>query len=135
MNVNLGKGIKTDMENVYMVHLTNFFPKNHRILSTYDGNKIFSKDKEGNEIVVSLNGNKKSVIVPSHRHTVHFTLNTVVEPTKDGAGDWSDCPIAVIEPFKNHQNQFLSYGSGDSFTWGSVDLSDEAVIIINKNNI
>ena len=100
MNVNLGKGIKTDIENVYMVHLTDFFPKNHRILSTYDGNKISSKDKEGNEIVVSLNGNKKSVIVPSHRHTVHFTLNTVVEQAKDGAGDWSDCPIAVIEPFK-----------------------------------
>lgn len=135
MNVILGKDTETDIENVYMVHLTNFFPKNHRILSTYDGNKISSKDKDGNEIVVSFNGNKKSVVVPSHRHTVHFTLNTVVEPTKDGAGDWSDCPIAVIEPFKNHQNQFLTYGSGDSYTWGSVDLSDEAVIIINKNNI
>ena len=34
---------KVKDDDIYMVHCTNFFPKNHKILSTYDGNRIYSK--------------------------------------------------------------------------------------------
>ncbi len=132
MKIELEVGNKIDINDVYMVHLTDFFPKGHRILSTYDGNKIYDKNLLGEEIIVRLGEESKSVVVPSHRNTCHFTLNTVVEATKDGAGDWSECSMAVIEPFQEHQAQFLTYGAGDSFTWGSVDLSSDAVIIVKR---
>ena len=132
MDVELKVGNKIDINKMYMVHLTNFFPRGRKILSTYDGNKVYSKNSSGNDIIVDFQGESKHVIVPSHRHTTHFTLNSVAEATKDGAGDWSECPMAIIEPFKNHESQFITYGLGDSYIWGSVDLSPDAVIIINQ---
>ena len=41
--------------------------------------------------------------------------------------------MAVIEPFKDHKGQFLGYGDGDSFTWGSVQLSNEAVLVVRRD--
>lgn len=44
--------------------------------------------------------------------------------------------MIVVEPYKYHKNEFLSAGIGvDSFTYGSVNLSDEAIIFINKDDI
>lgn len=122
-----------NVEDIYMVHKTDFFPRNHRILCTYDGNRVYTEKKDGQPIIVNLGNESKSVHVPSHRHTVHFTLNCVVEPTSDGAGNWVDSGMAVIEPFKEHKEQFLSYGDGDSFTWGSVQLSNEAVLVVRRD--
>lgn len=135
MQVELYRGEKVNIDDVYMVHLTDFFPREHQILSTYDGNKIYEENVFGEKIIVYCKDENKSVIVPSHRHTTHFTLNTIVETAKDGAGDWTECHMAVIEPFKGHEHQFLTYGSGDSYTWGSVNLSSNAIIIINRKNI
>lgn len=124
-----------DMDKIYMVHVTKYFPKNHKILSTYDGNKIYYENSLGEPIKVYLDDTEKNVHVPSHRHTVHFTLNTVVENTKDGLGNWDGIPMAILEPMITHQKQFLTYGQGDSYTWGSVDLSSEATIIIKKEHL
>lgn len=106
-----------DANKIYMVHVTGYFPKNHKILSTYDGNKIYDVNEDGEKIKIYMGNEAKNVVVPSHRHTVHFTLNCVVENTKDGAGNWDGIPMAVVEPMKQHETQFLSYGSGDSWTW------------------
>lgn len=123
-----------DINKIYMVHVTEYFPRNHRILSTYDGNKIYHDD-DGKPINVMLEGVRKNVDVPSHRHTVHFTLNTVVENAKDGAGNWDGVPMAILEPIATHKDQFLIYGQGDSYTWGSVDLTSEATVIIGKEHL
>lgn len=120
-------------ENLYIVHKTDFFPRDHIIRSTYDGNRIYTTDNDGEEIIVNLGEESKRVLVPSHRHTTHFTINSVVQPAKDGAGNWDDKPIAIIEPFEPHREQFVSYGDGDSIAWGSVKLSDNAVIIIRRD--
>lgn len=120
---------KVKDDDIYMVHCTNFFPKNHKILSTYDGNRIYSKEITNGETV-------KNCITRSHRHTVHFSLNSVVANTGDGRGSWDDVNMIVVEPYKYHKNEFLSAGIGvDSFTYGSVNLSDEAIIFINKDDI
>jgi len=123
-----------DKDKLYMVHLTNFFPKGHKILSKYDGNKIYDVDIYGNKITVFMGDKEKDVVVPSHRHTVHFALNSVVENTGDGFGEWDGKTMAVLEPFVEHKKQFLSFG-GDSYTWGSVELSDNAVIVISKESL
>lgn len=123
-----------DSDKIYMIHLTNFFPKEHKILSTYDGNLIFNEDKYGEKIQVFLGDEVKNVSVPAHRHTVHFTLNTVVENTADGAGNWDGRAMAIVEPMAPHKEQFLSYG-GDSYTWGSVNLGNDAIIIISREHL
>lgn len=120
---------KVKDDDIYMVHCTNFFPKNHKILSTYDGNRIYSKKITNGKV-------SKDCITRSHRHTVHFSLNSVVANTGDGRGSWDDINMIVVEPYKYHKNEFLSAGIGvDSFTYGSVNLSDEAIIFINKDDI
>lgn len=44
--------------------------------------------------------------------------------------------MIVVEPYKYHKNEFLRALIGfDSFTYGSVNLSDEAIIFINKDDI
>ena len=123
-----------DKDKLYMVHLTNFFPKGHKILSDYDGNRMYSTDKYGDKIKIFLGAEEKDVVVPAHRHTLHFAINAVVEETGDGAGNWDGKKMAIIEPFAEHREQFISFG-GDSYTWGSVDLSDRAIIIISKENL
>ena len=32
-----------DKDKLYMVHLTNYFPKEHKIRSNYDGNRMYDK--------------------------------------------------------------------------------------------
>lgn len=120
---------KVKDDDIYMVHCTNFFPKNHKILSTYDGNRIYSKEITNGKV-------SKNCITRSHRHTVHFSLNSVVANTGDGRGSWDDVNMIVVEPYKYHKNEFLRAIIGlDSFTYGSVNLSDEVIIFINKDDI
>lgn len=120
-----------DKDKLYMVHLTDYFPNDHKIHSNYDGNRMFDKNMYGESIKIFLGNEVKAVIVPAHRHTVHFAINSVVENPGDGAGNWDEKQMAIIEPLAQHREQFISLG-GDSFTWGSVNLSDNAIIIISK---
>lgn len=112
---------KNNIKEYAMVHSTNFFPKNNQILCNYDGNKV-------GKSIVQYHGIKKEVKSLSHRHTVHFTLNNIVESTGDGLGTWEQPEYIVVEPFYIHQKQFVNYAvndyyvSGDNYTWGSVDL-------------
>ena len=112
---------KDNIKEYALVHSTNFFPKDNKILCAYDGNKV-------GKTVIQYHGIEKEVKALIHRHTVHFTLNNIVESTGDGAGTWEQPEYIVVEPFNIHQKQFINYGvsnnyvAGDNFTWGSVDL-------------
>lgn len=67
---------------------------------------------------------------------MHFSLNSIVGNTRDGKGNWDDINMIVVEPYKYHKNEFLRALIGfDSFIYGSVNLSDEAIIFINKDDI
>lgn len=68
-------------ENLSLIHITNYFPNNGRILSL----KNASKDHDG---------------IGQSRSTVHFSLNQSVE--KDNTQiDWASMNYAIIMPFKN----------------------------------
>ena len=114
------------LNDIMMVHVTNFFPQNHTILNNYEGNKVGTQiiDYEG----VPLN-------VPSrdHRHTVHFALNNVVHSTNDGAGTWGKEKYIVLEPFKYHTNdRICAMHEADSYIYGNINFGDEAILLVRK---
>lgn len=110
-----------DKKEYVMVHSTDFFPKDNRILCNYDGNKV-------GKVIMEYQGVRKEVKALSHRHTTHYTLNNIVTSTGDGRGVWEQPKYIVVEPFYLHQDQFINggvndnYVSGDNWIWGSVDL-------------
>lgn len=115
-----------------MVHCTNFFPKNKTILCAYDGNKKQLIDFE-------YNGDNKKVEYLSHRHTVHFTINSAVkttEATKMYGGTWEQPKFIIIEPLKEHENQFVSALNcySDEFTYGSVKLGDKPILMVRDDS-
>ncbi len=113
-------------EDLMIVHVTNFFPQNHTILNNYNGNKT-------GEFVISYEGVKTRVSSLSHRHTVHFTLNNVVQSTGDGAGTWGDEKYIILEPFRYHkQDNIRCLNPGDSYIYGDIHFGDEAILLVRK---
>lgn len=115
-----------------MIHCTNFFPKNKTILCDYDGNKKGIVDFE-------YNGINKKVESLCHRHTVHFTINSVVrttEATRVAGGVWEQPKFIIIEPLEEHKKQFISGldGFSDEFTYGSVKLGDKPLLLVREDS-
>ena len=111
------------IDKLAMVHCTKYFPVNNTIRSSKDANVVNHKAVGG--------GVDKQVPVYSHRNTVHFALNG---PVGDHAmGSWKDCPYVIIEPAKHHIDQLRTIAGPDSYTRGSVALSDEAVIMCSED--
>ena len=115
-----------------MVHCTNFFPKNKTILCDYDGNKKGIVDFE-------YNGINKEVESLCHRHTVHFTINSVVRTTgatQVAGGIWEQPKFIIVEPLEEHKNQFISRldGYSDEFTYGSVKLGDKPLLLVREDS-
>ncbi len=109
-----------------IVHCTNFFPKNKTILNNYDGNKYV-------KTTASYDGVCKEVDVLSHRHSVHFARNGVVESTGDGYGTWEQPKYIIIEPFEPHKNQFVGLGYNDSWTHGSVKFEGKPIMLVRED--
>ena len=113
---------------LFFVHSTSFFPKNHKVLSNFDGKK-----KHIEKIYKA-----KSIIeeeVQSYRHTVHFSLNRKVPNTGSNIGNWDDAQYIIIEPAKGHISE-LAFGlrTADNFTKETVKLSNECIILMNKES-
>lgn len=105
-----------------MVHSTDFFPKDGKILTCYDGNKT-------GKTLIEYKGVVKEVQVLIHRHTVHFTLNSMVQNVAGGFGAWNNQNFIIVEPFASHKEQFKNIYPSDSFTWGSVQLQKPYYLI------
>ena len=73
-----------------MVHSTDFFPKDGKILTCYDGNKT-------GKTLIEYKGVVKEVQVLIHRHTVHFTLNSMVQNVAGGFGAWNNQNFIIVE--------------------------------------
>ena len=106
-----------------MVHTTSFFPLNHQILTGHDGNN----DTEYSVQVDNLNYN---VSIKNHRLTTHHTINARVKDN-DG-GSWKEKKYMVIEPLEPHLSQIININPNDSYTYGSLKLTDQAIILGTK---
>lgn len=118
--------IQPDNNKEVIVHCTNFFPKDKTILCNYDGNKEYEK-------AITYKGVTKQTKAISHRHSCHFTRNNVVRSTGDGAGQWEQPKYIIIEPFDTHKEQFISDDPSDSWTYGSVKLSDKPILLVRTD--
>ena len=119
-------------DNKVMVHSTDFFPKNKTISCAYDGNRRHTKD-------ISLNGENKQVDFLDHRHTVHFTINSVVVKTgmtEVAGGKWDQPKFIIIEPLDNHREQFISdlVSNSDEYTYGSVKLGEKPILLVREDS-
>lgn len=112
-------------EDRVLVHSTNYFPNDKTIKTLYDGKKEYT-------IPIKINGEKKEVTYRHHRHTAHFVTNGVVRNTGDG-NTWENMKYIVFEPSSFHKDQIVSRNFSDTFTNGSVKLSDEAILMVEKD--
>lgn len=120
------KNITKSSNEEVLVHCTDFFPKNKTILTQYDGSLSDS-------IPIIYNGEKKDCKVISHRHTVHFVQNGVVESTGDGSGVWNQPKYIIITPKNNYINQIVSNNPSDMFTYGSVKLIGKPIMLVRSD--
>ena len=115
--------IDIDIDKKVLVHSTSLFPKNHMLLTKYDGNYTETYDR-------AYRGVKKIVKGLYHRHTLHFTINNRVEKTSNGEGNWDDKIYMVIDQLKPIKNKIKHESPSDSWTGESIKLSNEAVILV-----
>ena len=107
-----------------LIHCTNFFPMDNKILSSYDGGKIGTTVKE-------YHGVAKETSALIHRHEVHFTINNRVENTGAGEGNWDNPSYIIIDGYDVHQDEMESDCPSDAWTKGtSMQLSKSAVIMV-----
>ena len=94
------------LDDLVMVHATQYFPQDGVIKSRRDA-------------------------IGANRNTIHTALNGRV--SSHNFGNWDDCGIIIIDPLKEHINQVECIYSVDTFAYGSMKLSDEALILIDNS--
>ena len=112
LNRDLSKNFS--MNDIMMVHATKYFPDNF-VLKTSKDSKVAANDS-------------KTI---TERNTLHFALNGKV--SSHGYGNWDDVPYVFLDPIKTHIDQIACLKDNDTFTYGSLKLSTDAIILINKN--
>lgn len=118
----------SDSPSELMVHVTDYYPRNKTILTNYDG------EKRG-PVKIQKNGVCKECEALSHRNTVHFTINNVVTATGDGAGSWEQPKYVIIEPMHLHTDVIAYINPSDSWTHGSLKLSNQTILLVNEEYI
>lgn len=118
----------SDSPSELMVHVTDYYPRNKTILTNYDG------EKRGT-VKIQKNGVCKECEALSHRNTVHFTINNVVRATTDGAGSWEQPKYVIIEPMHLHTDVIAYINPSDSWTHGSLKLSNQTILLVNEEYI
>lgn len=99
-------GKELALEDLVMVHATDVYPRKNVIAANNQGY--------------------------TNRNTVHTALNGRVSSHK--YGNWDKCKIIIIEPLKNHIKQVVSLLPADTFTYGSIFLSEESLILIDADS-
>ncbi len=92
------------VDELMMVHKTYYFPHNNVIRTSHDA-------------------------IGEVRNTIHTALNGMVG--SHDFGNWEGCPIIVLDPLKYHIDQCPVVHPVDTFTWGSMPLSPDAIILID----
>lgn len=109
------------------VHKTNYMPTANIIKSAKDSNVNMKKE-------ISLNGKQYEYSYNSARSTVHFAVND--EVSSHSYGSWDDCKYAVLIPFEDIPKEKIGRAAPmDTFTRGSVDISENTWILCPKNEV
>ena len=95
-----------NLDDLIMVHATSYFPENGVIKSSRDA-------------------------IGSKRNTVHTSLNGRVG--SHAYGNWDGIPMVILDPLKEHIDQVACLYAADTFTYGSMKLSEQATILIDVN--
>lgn len=103
------------IDDLMMVHATNYYPKNNLIQTDLD-----------TKVPVLINGGY------SQRNTIHTALNGRVSSHE--YGNFENRKIIILDPLKRHINQVVNLMSSDTFTYGSISLSEDAVIMIKEDD-
>jgi hypothetical protein len=111
------------LNDIALVHATEFFPTDGIIKSSKEAQVVHNKE-------IEINGKKKNVSSYSHRDSVHFALNGKV--SSHTYGNWDKCQFIIIEPIKYHMDVINAISPEDTWTNGSVKLSSEAVILVDE---
>lgn len=121
-------------DKMYLIHGTNFFPQNGRILARSSiqlqnalGSFLKFEPKNGFYSAILESINK---IISIYRSTVHFSINSVVESHE--SYDDTCNTIVIIDKFVNGLSQLIGGIAEDFFSFGSYNLSKDAVILVPK---
>ena len=109
------------------VHKTKYAPTANMIKSAKDSNVEFKKS-------ITINGVKYEYSYKSGRDTVHMAMND--EVSSHMYGSWDDCRYAVLIPFDDIPDCKIGRAEPmDTFTQGSIELSENAWILCPKNEV
>ena len=115
------------LEDIMLVHKTNFIPKNGEIGTRQSSNVM-------NETDVTIAGNQYEINIRPTRNTVHFSVNH--EVVANNGGNWDSCKYAVIVPLLSiPKEQFGSNNCVDTFTNGKVLLGEGTFILCPQNEM
>lgn len=107
-----------------LVHTSNHFIKDNKILCGYEGGKK-------HKVKVDYNGKERFVDIRSHRHTVHFTINNIVKANP--YGNWDQKKYIFILPLDSHKDQIVHLNPSDSWTYGSLKVKDKPLILVRND--
>lgn len=108
-----------------IVHCTSLFPSSGKIKSSYSAGRIETD-------TIEYCGVEKEVPTRMHRHEIHVTINSRVESTGDGKGNWDNPRYIIIDDYNEHENELENINAGDSWTKGEdIELSEKAVILVD----
>ena len=116
-----------EKENLILIRSTEFLPQNRKILSPVNAS---AQNKDSN---ITVNNEQLSSQI-YNRHTIHCAFNGLVRGGFFGASHWEENPFIIIEPFKYHNDSTFRGGFvGDSFFDQNISLSNEAIIMVQKD--
>ena len=108
----------------FLVHCTDYFPKDGIIYSKYD-------TKSEGYVNISYGKIMKSCRTMDHRHTVHFTINAKAE--SNGFGNWDTKKYILFDPLDNHKDVSFNESESDYYCYGSLPLSSDAILLVRED--
>lgn len=125
------KSLATDeqlhIENLYICHVTSYFPVDGIIRPRYS----FGLSKaQGAEWL-----NLKPVIESSFsvlRNTIHFSINAIADAHKDHSG-WDNDNIIIVDHLPTVKDQIVGGYIEDAFCIGAFKLSSQAALLIHES--
>lgn len=115
------------LNSLILVHKTRYMPNGSVIKSP--------KDVEAKtQAETTIEGKKYDYAFKRARNTVHFAVNG--EVSSHELGEWDDCKYAILIPFVDiPKEQIMSAAAMDTYTYGSVKLTQNSWILCPKGEI
>ena len=115
------------LDSLILVHKTRYIPNGSVIKSP--------KDVEAKtQAETTIEGKKYDYAFKRARNTVHFAVNG--EVSSHELGEWDDCKYAILIPFVDiPKEQIMSAAAMDTYTYGSVKLTQNSWILCPKGEI